>query len=628
MDDVMSQDILLETVYKKYTFLMVDEEWIFLYKIMQYLQKNKDDIFSRELFLQYLRVKNNYFCNLIQTEGINGLNNFKKYYDQIKYYNATLKNKNYFIFKNELSNSNIKKLEIRIVPSINFENIVNLGLKREKIKEGILIQIKEVLGSYLEYLTSQLPDEAENKYHEIDEYARNGEMVYPSIGIIYHFLKRDFLDNRVGNVCWNTKFNDLDFYSKHVIPWRKNMVEFAKGLEELRSEIPFLHEYIVGIDTASEEVAMEPWVVAPIYASIRNKKIVKPKVFNEEKYQLINNLGFTYHVGEEFRHILSGFRHVDEVIEHLNYKPGDRLGHAIALGVDIESWMRNNEVVTIPILEHFENLLWLWGLGIYRGVRVNNVSSEILEGQILNLAEQMYGDIQGMTIHMLYAAYQDKFKLNYETVFKIEEETIGNNVKKFNYHFCKFFDCDKKDLKGRKGTCWNKEKIICTYFCPHYNMKFRTPIFISINENDLMVFTEIQEYLIKKIERMGAYIETNPTSNLVIGEIQELDDHYIMKLNSKGVVYPDENTNAVLISINSDDPVIFNTNVENEIAYIYYAMVHHGYNKEDILNWIDKVRKFGMDSSFIKKEKKPSVQIREMREIITEIEKRLQRTNL
>lgn len=312
----------------------------------------------------------------------------------------------------------------------------------------------------------------------------------------------------------------------------------------------------------------------------------------------------------------------------MNYKPGDRLGHAIALGVDIESWMRNNEVVTIPILEHFENLLWLWGLGIYRGVRVNNVSSEILEGQILNLAEQMYGDIQGMTIHMLYAAYQDKFKLNYETVFKIEEETIGNNVKKFNYHFCKFFDCDKKDLKGRKGTCWNKEKIICTYFCPHYNMKFRTPIFISINENDLMVFTEIQEYLIKKIERMGAYIETNPTSNLVIGEIQELDDHYIMKLNSKGVVYPDENTNAVLISINSDDPVIFNTNVENEIAYIYYAMVHHGYNKEDILNWIDKVRKFGMDSSFIKKEKKPSVQIREMREIITEIEKRLQRTNL
>ena len=159
-------------------------------------------------------------------------------------------------------------------------------------------------------------------------------------------------------------------------------------------------------------------------------------------------------------------------------------------------------------------------------------------------------------------------------------------------------------------------------------MKFRNPIFIPVNESDLLVFSEIQDYLINKIERMGAYIETNPTSNLVIGEIQEMDEHYIMKLNSKGVIYPDENANAVLISINTDDPVIFNTNVENEIAYIYYAMVHHGYNKEDILNWIDKVRQFGMDSSFIKKVRTPSVQIKEMKEIITEIDKRLQRGKL
>lgn len=629
IDNGQDEGILLKTIYKKYVFLVTDEEWIFLYKIMKYLRENSNDIFSRELFLQYLRVKNNYFHILVQTERIAGLNNFKKYYDQIGFYNATLENQNYSIFRNELTNSNIKKLEIRMVPRVNFENKSDEELKKEAIKQEILKQVKGLLESYLEYLKGQMGEKESGKQLSIiDEYVKEGKIVCPSIGIIYHFLKRDFLDNRVGNACWNTKFNDLDFYSKHVIPWRKNMVDFATALEELRNEIPFLHEYIVGIDTASEEVAMEPWIVAPIYASIRNKKIVKPKVFNEEKYQLVNNLGFTYHVGEEFRHILSGFRHIDEVIEHLNYKPGDRLGHALVLGVDIESWMRNNEVVTIPILEYFEDLLWLWGLGIYHGVRINNIFSDILEGQILDLAEQIYGDIQGMTIHMLYAAYQDKFKLNYETVFEIEEETIGNDAEKRNCHFCKFFDCDKKDSKGRTGTIWNKEKIICTYFCPHYNMKFRNPIFIPVNESDLLVFSEIQDYLINKIERMGAYIETNPTSNLVIGEIQEMDEHYIMKLNSKGVIYPDENANAVLISINTDDPVIFNTNVENEIAYIYYAMVHHGYNKEDILNWIDKVRQFGMDSSFIKKVRTPSVQIKEMKEIITEIDKRLQRGKL
>ena len=75
----------------------------------------------------------------------------------------------------------------------------------------------------------------------------------------------------------------------------------------------------------------------------------------------IPNIGFTYHVGEEFRHIMSGLRHISEVMEHFNYKAGDRLGHAIALGVDVDQWVRENEVITIPAMEHLENLLWLWG---------------------------------------------------------------------------------------------------------------------------------------------------------------------------------------------------------------------------------------------------------------------------
>ena len=48
-----------------------------------------------------------------------------------------------------------------------------------------------------------------------------------------------------------------------------------------------------------------------------------------QQYSTIQNMGFTYHVGEDFRHIASGLRHVDEVIENFHYKAGDRLGHAI-----------------------------------------------------------------------------------------------------------------------------------------------------------------------------------------------------------------------------------------------------------------------------------------------------------
>ena len=77
---------------------------------------------------------------------------------------------------------------------------------------------------------------------------------------------------------------------------------------------------------------------------------------------------------------------------------------------------------------------------------------------------------------------------------------------------------------------------------------------------------------------------------------------------------------AVLVTVNSDDPVIFNTHAENELAYIYHALVHHGFEKERILKWIDKVRQFGMDSCFVKKIKKPSEQISEIRIILNEID--------
>lgn len=76
----------------------------------------------------------------------------------------------------------------------------------------------------------------------------------------------------------------------------------------------------------------------------------------------------------------------------------------------------------------------------------------------------------------------------------------------------------------------------------------------------------------------------------------------------------------MLVTVNSDDPVIFNTHVENELAYIYHALVHNGYEKEKILKWIDKVRQFGMDSCFVKKIKKPSEQIKQMQIILREID--------
>ena len=74
-----------------------------------------------------------------------------------------------------------------------------------------------------------------------------------------------------------------------------------------------------------------------------------------------------------------------------------------------------------------------------------------------------------------------------------------------------------------------------------------------------------------------------------------------------------------MVTVNSDDPLIFNTNCENELAYIYHSLVYKNYKKESILQWIDKVRQMGIDNSFVKKEVLPSIQYKELGEILEEI---------
>ena len=232
-----------------------------------------------------------------------------------------------------------------------------------------------------------------------------------------------------------------------------------------------------------------------------------------------------------------------------------------------------------------------------------------------------------MTVHMLFDAYQEKFKRFYQKNFErmscyikdpSEEKSVSD--KKVE-HFCKYYTFKDNPY----GIYWTKEKIFCTFFCPLYYSKMQRPIFVYTDEEQSAVLQKAQEYVLKKVEQKGIYIETNPTSNLAIGESRELYDEHILRLNASDLVPMNDNNQEVLITVNSDDPVIFNTNIENELAYMYYALTYKGYAKERVLRWIDKVRQMGLDSSFIKEEISASQQYREMEELLDEIDRRLRR---
>jgi hypothetical protein len=653
-----NEDFLLTTLYQNYKCYQTSSELILLYQALKYLKQEKEDYVLNKLFIQYVRIKNEYFGAILQRSSVLGLEYFQRFFQQSKLHMKRVKSQSAFIkaiFKTQFQVENIKKIELRIAPDIPEQSLSISSLEIAEIKKRLLKQVKEILLTYRNYIYELVFDtatyealikeerisgdyynilkEKEAKKELADILLRNPVHI-PTIGLVFHFIKRKSTDNILGDACWLSYINGSMGWSNHNLIWRRQLLNTAYAIEEIRSEVPFLNQYIVGIDAASNENDAEPWIFAPVFRTIRSKTLTKPFIFTEGATVpgKIKNLGFTYHVGEDFRHVLSGFRHIDEVIDYFYYKTGDRLGHAIALGVDLGYWLRENEIVAMPILEHLENLLWLWGILIYQNIKLP-VSAEAVEGRIMLLAKQLYVDTTGINAYILYEVYQDKFLINQDAVFHKYKERIDlcsdscsedkvnckeHSVREEGSYFCREYDsCYERG----DNFLWNKDKLLCTYFCPVYEERYSKVILIDAGEFSYELLTTIQNHVRNKIEHLGVYVETNPTSNTSIGEIESIYKHYITKLNGVDQLTENKKLPSVLVTVNSDDPIVFNTNAENELAYIYHALIYDGHSKEKVLNWIDKIREFGMTGSFIKGVKDTGQLIFELNEILSSIDK-------
>ena len=630
-------DLFMENIYSNYAGLGTTSEMIFLFRSLLYFNKFCDiqNYYvggELHLFLQYIRIKNRIYNQVVQSNQIQGLANFRFFYGEMSYRNyaffADAINRGEMVFRSVLSNSYLKKLEIRIVPKMiegNCHDLDKRSIAFKELKKDILKQVKDVLIAYKIVLDESLGiikngSTDDEFWKKCDSEFKDNKLCAPSIGIIFHFLKRNDVDNRIPDTCWLSRLKEQAVGKYNLLELRESMIQSACAIEELRGEIPLLSEYVVGIDVASEEIKTEPWIFAQIYHEARNRMITKPVYKTGDRVIRVNNMGFTFHVGEEFRHILSGLRHIDEVLTYFHYKAGDRIGHATALGVSLDYWMNSNEAVVMPILEYMEDLIWLWGNMVDRkwGLQIN---VEALEGRILSLAKKVFRNLDGINVYMLYEAYKLKFSEDFETIFvktkemcslnHLEETDLDNTAE----HFCKNYN-----REHRLGDFWTVEKVFCTYFCPVYTQLYNEPIIVQVEDIEKPLLETVQMKVREEVEKQGIYVETNPTSNLAIGEQKSLFSHHILSLNSRGLNENQKSDNRqVLVSVNTDNPVIFCTNIENELAYVYHSLIHLGYGRESVLEWMDKVRQMGMNSSFVKAVKKPSQQYQEIQDLIESI---------
>lgn len=110
--------------------------------------------------------------------------------------------------------------------------------------------------------------------------------------------------------------------------------------------------------------------------------------------------------------------------------------------------------------------------------------------------------------------------------------------------------------------------------------------------------------MIKILVNKGIAIETNPSSNYMIGTIKKYDQHPIVRFNSRKLKQTVPGM-SLSVSINTDDQGVFDTLLENEYALMVLALEkakdeegNKLYDIEDIYEWLNYVREMGIEQSF------------------------------
>ncbi|WBW96310.1 hypothetical protein [Oceanirhabdus sp. W0125-5] len=569
------KDDLIFHIFTQLDHIKTYGENIFLIKALKYMKnriidnnyETKEDILFCEYFFQYIRIKNETYQQLVQGDNIKGLTFFQEYF---KRSTSTVKN----VQRDE---KEYYKLMLRTLFQNEYLKRVELRFSIPENEDEFRRSLKNLLKAYLEVL--------EGDYYVNEDKDKD----FPRVGVVFHLIKER--DKEPIDKCWYL-FNEEKEGTHKKISFKGLQNKYMNQinlLTKLRNEEPYLSHFLLGIDAASLENNTPVQVFAPVYDMARDSKN-DPISLKDKNGRLIKNksLAFTFHAGEDFRHLISGLRRIDEVIEYCKFHSGDRIGHATALGVNVEHWASQNPVVILPRGEYLDNLLWMWG--IYTGIQnVNPRINIILEQEIYKISKDIFKNNTGINAPMLQEVYQERFK-----EFTLNENyrvSIDGREDEDKYRYPLF--CINAEDNQR--IIWDADKLLHAYNCRCYKKKMEEPIYVKVSDIDVEIMKEIQNWIMIQLANKGIVVEVNPTSNAIIGEIRNMFDNHAFVINKVG---QKENSN-VMFNINSDDPMVFNTNISNEYAYLYYGLLYRGVCKEAALEWIEKRRVCGMETSFI-----------------------------
>lgn len=516
-------------------------ERYFSYACLCHIFENHKDMGVQSLFYFYLLIKNHFSHVFIQSNNKTGFQNFKEYSDR----------KSSFII-----NTPYDKMA------------VNMAIEGT-IKENYLEQLEV---RFTPYATVR---EMEDMIRWVEENA----FVRKSSDNDKFFYVLHFVKEKKANWYENEEYRFTPLCREH--EKREIFRKKAECLVEMRNRGNEACRKIYGIDAASNEVNFRPENLGPVFRYLSASRIADDLPWKAD----IPDLRKTYHVGEDFYEVVDGLRAIDEAILFLELTQGDRIGHGVALGINVEKWYAKHPVVALPLQNLVDNLAWTlykireWNLDISTANYYNLYTEfekafrQLYKNEIVDLLTYIQAwELRGDDPECYTSGY-DRSWLHPVTAWerhcirdrKLYEELAANKSVYDLYHKYHFDVALKSEAL----------KVVPFRFMPFYV--------------DLVKQLQVRmrSYLLEK----GVAVESCPTSNYLISNVDEFSEIPTFQL------FPIRESHSdyirLNVSVNTDDRGVFYTSLVKEYSLLAGTLRQEKknglrvYSDDKILNWIE-----------------------------------------
>lgn len=636
--------------------ILVGERGLYYYVFLDYCRPPQERSLTRTdfaLFYAYCLIRIQIREQLVQINDRMGFDNFQSIERRKWYFTNDPQSTRYLsrlAVNQVLQNTHIQELELRISPYpadlIQLEKYIHQDTELTEPLDRLPFPDERDSARYLPRLSverilrnarinepelriSSNPDDLVQLLNYIYQSAKSFESLDNRYYYVFHFIKRPDMKQST----------DISAYLNlrcRMEPLRNVLLQQALGIIDFRKKNPEMARKLKGIDAAAQEIECRPEVFARVYRLLGDYSITHDQYGD---IQQLPELGKTYHVGEDFLDVIDGLRAIDEAVHFLNLDCGDRIGHAIVLGTDVEKWYKTkHRRISLSVQDYLDNLAWFchalnhlsvpshrelqewlkqefeyWFRIVYR----NNISDEKMK-DIMIRAKAYYTE-HADEDHSLYQVHHCHFDIQsyyhswtlrgddpscyidgYYHKPSVVEELIPGEAYKDNLAFPARYE----------------DRYIPEYsmlnFCYQYDADVRQAgqrrISVEVPISYITAAKAVQAEMRSRIARRGISIEANPSSNVLISTFREYENHPLLAFFNRGLpVTAEEDANCaqLLVSINTDDSGAFYTNLEMEYAFMVRAleMVEDRNGKprfttNDIYTWIDHIRQMGLEQSF------------------------------